>query len=76
MLTYVALGFAVDLIVPGLPSGTEHRLAYYFATHPYPQDRIAALPVQIQENRYIFGETIALNQLIEQVPEATEEVSF
>ncbi len=67
---------ATDFFARIATQTVHNRLSYYFATHPYPQDRIAALQVQIRENRYILGEKTALNQLIEQVPEATEEVSL
>jgi predicted Zn-dependent protease len=67
---------ATDFFTRIAARNVNNRLSYYFATHPYPQDRIAALQDQIQAQGYIVGEKTALSQLIEQLPEATEEVSL
>lgn len=67
---------ATDFFAKIAAKNVNNRLSYYFATHPYPQDRIVALQDQIQAQGYSVGEKTALSQLIEQLPEATEEVSL
>ncbi len=67
---------ATDFFARIAAQNAHSRLSYYFATHPYPQDRIAALQDKIQENGYILGEKTTLTQLVEQLPEATEAVSL
>lgn len=67
---------ATDFFAKIAAQNVHNRLSYYFATHPYPQDRIVALQDQIQKKGYILGEKTALNHLFKQLPEATEEVSL
>ena len=37
------------------------RLAYFFATHPYPLDRLEFLEAQIREKGYQFKDTLPLD---------------
>ncbi len=39
----------------------SNRISYYFATHPYPDDRIKQLEKRIAEKRYLLQEKIPLN---------------
>lgn len=41
------------------------RLAYFFATHPYPRDRIAALQQHIREQGYAIGVEIPLDERLQ-----------
>lgn len=48
------------------------RLAYFFATHPYPRDRIATLQQHIYERGYTIGTEIPLDERLQNIP-APEE---
>lgn len=51
---------------------TRSRMAYFFATHPYPQDRIATLQDQIQTRGYSSGEKLPLDETLEDISHDTE----
>ncbi len=52
------------------------RLAYFFATHPYPQDRVDELRRTIEAKGYPSGEKTALDPRITTIPESSESKSF
>jgi len=43
------------------------RLLYYFATHPYPKDRVKILKEQIQERGYLVKEKIPLDEAFKEI---------
>jgi predicted Zn-dependent protease len=51
-------------------------LAYYFATHPYPEERVATLQQQIQEKGYAVGERLPLDERLKTVSSIQKDVSL
>ena len=49
------------------------RLTYFFATHPYPRDRIAALQQHIREHGYAIGAEMPLNTQLQDIPEPPDQ---
>ncbi len=78
--------FALDLVnayyghISGAPDFFEKmsqqdprgRLTYFFATHPYPSDRIARLQKEIQKKGYASGEKLPLAESLKNMPETPE----
>lgn len=52
---------AVDFFDTLSGKETSGRISYYFATHPYPEDRITELEKKITEKGYLLKETVPLN---------------
>ncbi len=48
------------------------RLLYYFATHPYPEDRVEALEREIQEEGYLEKEEIPLDEVFRDLPDVPD----
>ncbi len=48
------------------------RLTYFFATHPYPLDRVARMQEEIQRREYASGEKLPLDDSLQQLPEPQE----
>ena len=67
---------ATDFFERIATKNSHSRLSYYFATHPYPQERVIALQEKIQKNNYLLREKIAINQVLENLPETTAEISL
>jgi predicted Zn-dependent protease len=51
------------------------RLAYFFATHPYPQDRVQTLREYIQQQKYSSAETLPLDASLEGITHTPESGS-
>lgn len=49
------------------------RLAYFFATHPYPRDRIATLQTYIREHGYAIGVEIPLDERLQNISAPQEQ---
>jgi predicted Zn-dependent protease len=47
------------------------RIAYYFATHPYPQDRVKTLEEKIQRKGYFRKEKIPLDDALRDISQLT-----
>ena len=43
------------------------RILYYFATHPYPEDRVQVLEKQIQDNGYLLKEKVPLDEVFRDI---------
>jgi len=46
---------------------TESRISYYFATHPYPLNRIAVLNEQISQKGYVIKEKVPLEKVFNDI---------
>ena len=54
---------------------THGRLAYFFATHPYPQDRIQTLREYMQQRKYSSGGKLPLDESLEDLAHTPESGS-
>jgi predicted Zn-dependent protease len=68
---YGHIAGATDFFEKLAKEDTHGRLAYFFATHPYPQNRIATLQEQIQQKGYSSGEERPLDERLEDIPQDT-----
>ena len=65
---YHHVGGATDFFDKLAQEDTRSRLTYFFATHPYPRDRIAALHTYIREQGYTIGEKLPLDARLQDLP--------
>jgi predicted Zn-dependent protease len=75
---YGHIAGATDFFRKAAEKETRSRLAYYFATHPYPEDRVATLQQQIQKKGYAVGERRPLDERLKTVSsiQESEDVSL
>ncbi len=73
---YGHIGGATDFFNQLADQDRLGRLTYFFATHPYPKDRVSDLLGKIRENGYIEGEKAALDARVETLPDVTESKKF
>lgn len=73
---YGHIGGATDFFNQLAEQDRLGRLTYFFATHPYPKDRVSDLREKIREKGYIEGEKAALDARVETLPEAAESKKF
>jgi len=73
---YGHIGGATDFFQQLAEEDRHGRLAYFFATHPYPQDRVKNLLEVISEKEYSSGEELPLDERINTLPEASESKSL
>lgn len=65
---YGHIAGATDFFQKTLEDDVQTRLAYYFATHPYPADRVEMLRKQIQEKGYQVRDRQPLDSRIKDLP--------
>ncbi len=65
---YGHIAGAVDFFRKTAEKDTRSRLAYYFATHPYPADRVATLQEKIREKEYSTGGKLPLDERLKALP--------
>lgn len=73
---YGHIGGATDFFQSLADQEKLGRMAYFFATHPYPQDRVNALRKKIQERAYAEREEIPLDSRITSLPDASNATTF
>jgi predicted Zn-dependent protease len=73
---YGHIAGAVDFFRKAAEKEARSRLAYYFATHPYPEDRVATLQQQIQKKGYAVGERLPLDERLKTVSSVQNDVSL
>ena len=73
---YGHIGGATDFFNQLADKNRLGRLTYFFATHPYPKDRVDELRRTIQEQGYIEREKTALDARIETLPDASDAKTF
>lgn len=61
---YGHIAGATDFFEKISKEDTRSRLAYFFATHPYPPDRVARLQDHIQTKEYAYGEKYPLDETL------------
>jgi predicted Zn-dependent protease len=71
-LHYGHIAGATDFFEKISQTDTRGRLTYYFATHPYPPDRIAKLQQKIEELGYQTGEKRPLDARLNTLPPAED----
>lgn len=64
---YGHAGGASDLF-RRMSADSDTKIAYLFASHPHPQDRISALERLVRDNGYAVQETEVLNQVLKSKP--------
>lgn len=70
---YRHVGGATDFFEKLAQEDTRSRLTYFFATHPYPRDRIAHLQAYIREQGYAIGEVYPLDERLQDLPVPEEQ---
>jgi len=73
---YGHIGGATDFFNQLAEKERLGRLTYFFATHPYPKDRVDELRRTIREKGYLEGSKTALDLRIEALPDTTEARTF
>jgi predicted Zn-dependent protease len=65
---YGHIAGATDFFQKIAEEDPRSRLAYYFATHPYPKDSVVTLQNQIQIKGYSVGEKLPLDKRLTDLP--------
>ena len=74
--SYGHVGGATDFFEKLAQEERHGRLAYFFATHPYPRTRVADLQDQVREKGYHEQAKQAFDPRIDSIPEAAEAKTF
>lgn len=67
---YGHIAGATDFFAKLAEEDPHGRLAYFFATHPYPQDRVETLKQEVEKKEYPLGEELPLDERITTIPKA------
>ncbi len=73
---YGHIGGAVDFFQQLAAENTHSRFAYFFATHPYPRDRVEQLQETIRGHAYPQGEETPFDPRITTIPDVPESTSI
>jgi len=73
---YGHIAGATDFFQKATKKETRSRLAYYFATHPYPEDRVTSLQKQIRKKAYAVREKLPLDERLKLVSPVQKDISL
>ena len=73
---YGHIGGATDFFNQLAEKDRLGRFTYFFATHPYPKDRVDELRRKILENGYAEGKKAPLDSRIKSLPDETKAKTF
>ena len=73
---YGHVGGATDFFEKLAQEDTHGRLSYFFATHPYPKNRVEDLQEQLRKKGYLVQEEQSFDSRIGTIPEAPDAKTF